>query len=131
MSGVFGAAGSEVDRGAEGCFGSLHHPFVHRRVRMDRAGDLVGRGAQPAGQRRLGEHLRNGGADQMGAQQVLLRIENQLDKAVAVSGGRGLARSREGEAADPAVDARSRASCSVMPTDATSGEVKMHDGMVV
>ncbi len=41
--------------------GRLHHTLVHRGVCVDRAGYRVGRGAQPLGQRRLGEHLGNVG----------------------------------------------------------------------
>ena len=98
---------------------------------MDRACYPVGRCAQMPGQRRLGEHLRDRCAHEVRAEQALVGVEEQLDEAVAVAGRRRLARSGEGEASDLVFDAALAPSCSVMPTDATSGCVKTHEGTVV
>ena len=72
---------------------------------VDRAGDLVGRGAQRAGQRRLGQHFGHRCPDQVGAQQAVRVVEEQFDESVAVAGGCRLARCGEGKASDFVGDA--------------------------
>ena len=92
----------------------FHHSLVQGRMGVNGAGDLVGRDAQPFGERGFGQHLGDVGTDQMGADQPLLALPD------AVKGKRPTLTSMP----------RSRACCSVRPTEATSGEVKMHEGMV-
>ena len=66
---------------------------------VDRAGDPVGRDAQRARQRRLGQHLGHRRSDHVRPQQAVLFVEEQFDESVAVARRRGLARCGEGEAA--------------------------------
>lgn len=120
-----------VDRGTQSYLGRLHNSFVHGRVCVDCVCDLLYRRSQRFGERRLGQHFGYVRSHQMCSQQLVVLVEDQFYEAVAVACGGRFARSGEGEASHFVVDTHLLDLSFVIPTEATSGEVNTHEGIVV
>ena len=124
-------AARDVQRPAEHQLGRLAQALAERRVRVDRRGDVAGRGHQLDRQRAAGHELAGVRADDVHADDAVGRgVGDDAGEALARAAAcRRAPRRRAGRWRPRRRGPASRACASLSPTEPISGSVKMTTGM--